>query len=472
MKKLLIILTTLYLTLSCGICNVYADEMPEMPDTEGMTAEEANELIEKYNEEVDAYNEQLEITYQEELEAAMAHNEAEDEKVAENEAQLEAYAPTQQKIDKHEEKGITETRTDDPEDLPTDWTVTTEASEAKTIKVEEAEEKSGQTVRIINVHIFYAEDADHSTFSINELSDLEDDDNIQNHLALAEWEAIEVDQNDYVTVISEAESMGYKSAAFYKWFEGYTNGYWMPSGTVFTSNAAYSYSDWYKGVAQNVSYAYGTTDRREAADVFSLYTYDFYRLGAEPQKVEKYTPEYKELPTEPEKLEKMDLLEIEEKEDIVPAIVNDEVKTEENKTVPAVIEETIKAEPERGDRLHSKPVIIAEDDTPLAAPVIEESSWALINLLALIATILVMIGSLIKAVFNKEHRFNSGRILSVIPAPLSLYVFLNTENMNLQMAMTDKWTLLMIGLFLAGVLLVIITRRRKEDDEPVNSVSA
>ena len=41
-----------------------------------------------------------------------------------------------------------------------------------------------------------------------------------NYLALAEWETAEVDLNDTVTLISESESMGYKSAAFYKWFEG------------------------------------------------------------------------------------------------------------------------------------------------------------------------------------------------------------------------------------------------------------
>ena len=319
-KKTILTLIAAIVAMNIGLCRTYAEEEPVQPVTEGMTVEEANELIEAYNAQVDEYNKKQMEAYLEEVAETEAYNAQEDAKVEENEKLLAAYESAQAKIESHEERGITETRTDNPEDLPTDWVVTVEANQAKTIKVEEAENKSGKTVKVLNLHIFYDEEASDSGYIPNDISQLETNEDIQEHIALAEWETVEVDENDIVQVISEAEAMGYRSAAFYKWFEGYTNGYWMPSYTLFTSTAVHSYSDWYKGASQIASYDEGTTDRRAAVDMFSIYGYSFIRTGSEPVKVEKYEAEYKQTPVAPQMLEKMDLLEEKEEEKtIVPA---------------------------------------------------------------------------------------------------------------------------------------------------------
>ena len=188
LKSLLSILCAVMLLVGVGAHSVYADEeVPVQPNVEGLSVDEANALIDEYNEKVDAYNEAVDVAYEAEVEEVEAHNAAEDQKVEENQKELEAYNAAQEKIEKHEDKGITTDRTSDPDELPEDYTVTVETQEAKTIKVEEAEVKAGKTVKVMNVHLFFDEGCG-STVSINDLSNLKSDEDVNEHLALAEWE--------------------------------------------------------------------------------------------------------------------------------------------------------------------------------------------------------------------------------------------------------------------------------------------
>ncbi len=481
LKSLLSILCAVMLLVGVGAHSVYADEeVPVQPNVEGLSVDEANALIEEYNEKVDAYNEAVDVAYEAEIEEIEAHNAAEDQKVEENQKELEAYNAAQEKIEKHEDKGITTGRTSDPDELPDDYTVTVEAQEAKTIKVEEAEVKAGKTVKVMNVHLFFDEGCG-STVSINDLSNLKSDEDVNEHLALAEWETVEVDENDIVTVISEAESMGYKSASFYKWIEGYTNGFWMPSYSVFGSTAVDSYSTWYKGAAQVASYDMGTTDGRDPVDMFSLYAYTFYRTGAEPAYVEEYTPDYKETPQAPEHLNKMDHVEVKEEPEkkdtviVVPApenndpsgndpIVNEPAaapETKKQEAVPAKTEEAVVEIPEEIVPQIDDTEEFIDEPVPMAAPTVE-AHWALLNLIAMTATALVALLAILgifkkndedkeeeemKAEEEKEEKEERrrGKILTAIPALLSIIAFLLTEDMRLKMA--------------------LITRNRKKEEE-------
>lgn len=511
-KALTVLMATL-LTMNIGISKMYAEEeVPLAPDTENMTVEEANALIEEYNGQVDEYNEALMEEYQAEVAAVEAHNAEEDAKVEQNEKEIAAYEAIQEKVEIDSQKGITETRTTDAEDIPTDYEVTVEAKDAKTIIVTEAEEKSGKTVKVMNLHIFYDEDCTFDGYIAADLSQVADNEDIMNHTALAEWETIEVDENDIVQVISESETMGYRSSSFYKRFEGYTNGFWMPAGNVFSSTAVDSDWAWYKGASQIASYDMGTTDRRSPVDMFSLYMYSFYRYGAEPEKVEKYTADYKEAPEAPELLEKMDLLEEKQeeevKEEVIPVETDDdkkdnepvEVKKEETAvkeeapvqkeiaavqpvyTAPAVVEIKEEAVPQASVEeieVIEEIVEIADETVPTALPAEEMNEeapkyWALANLICALASILAALGMILtmntkeeeeENEDEEENRMNLSKLLEIVPAILAAIIFLLTEDIRNTMIFTDRYTLLMVLFPLASLLTAWITANRKEDKE-------
>ena len=262
------------------------EEDEKVKQVEAANNEETNRV-----NEINQQREEEALVKQEE---AIQHNEEEDQKVADNQQALENQEKTEQYIEMFEERGISNA-TSDPEDLPADWTETTTSESTKTIKVEQAEELSDENYNVMNIHFYLNENSGDSinneiTFDENDNPVFSDD--LKNNFVSAEWETIIANKNDIVTTISESEAMGYKSAAFYRYMQGYTNGYWIPDYTIFMSNAVYSDSIWYKGVAQEFSYIDGTTDRQPITNVISLYTYSFYRLGNEPEKVEKYTPDY------------------------------------------------------------------------------------------------------------------------------------------------------------------------------------
>lgn len=226
---------------------------------------------------------------------AIQHNEEQDQKVEENQKALEEQAKMDEAIQSFEEKGLSSS-TADAAELPTDWSVTTTADDAKTIKVEEAEEPAEENYNIINIHFYLdgneSDTVENGGVTFDENDNLIFQQDLTNNFVLAEWETIETNKNDNVMTISESEPMGYRSAAFYRYMDGYTKGYWVPGYSTFMSNAVDSDSTWYKGVAQEFSYKDGTTDRQPIKNVFSLYTYSFYRTGNEPTRVEEYIPNY------------------------------------------------------------------------------------------------------------------------------------------------------------------------------------
>ena len=341
MLKRLFSLVIIFL-LSIGLI-VQAEEIIQPIEPEVLTEEsvqEYNQQVDEYNNLVDEYNQQVDNQYeldlqqyqqdleynsledekvqqaidynlaedervatineQREAEAAqiqqeaIEHNAEEDEKVAENQQALEEQAKIEEQIEQFKERGLSNS-TSELEELPIDWTETSTSEETKTIKVEQTDEPSDETYNVMNIHFYLNENTGEEidndvNFDENDNPVFSED--LQNNFLLAEWETITANKNDTVTTISESEAMGYRSAAFYRYMEGYTNGYWMPDYTIFMSTAVDSESIWYKGVAQEFSYANGTTDNQEIKNALSLYTYSFCRLGDEPTKVEEYIPDY------------------------------------------------------------------------------------------------------------------------------------------------------------------------------------
>ena len=307
--------------------------------------------------------------------------------------------------------------------------------------------------------------------------------------------------------------MGYRSAAFYRKLDGYTNGYWLPGSHEFASTCNYSYSTWNKGSAQEFSYIDGATDRHGVKNVFSLFTYTFYRLGVEPEKIEKYIPDYWDAiePIKGEYLNYLEYIPIEEEKEEEPIIPTEEVKPEEpiqeeeekeeipneapKTRTPVQTPQSVEPIPEAPAAavtttlVESVPVenstpileatpdepIIEIDVTPVPLSTPETSYWALVNL---ICSIIVAIEAIILFIFFfikrkvKEDKENTSiiltksfvkRLVSIFIAVISFILFFLTEDMTLPMRYVDKYTILMILLIILQTAIMAFWKRNKSE---------
>ncbi|MBQ1787389.1 MAG: hypothetical protein II004_00500 [Erysipelotrichaceae bacterium] len=121
-------------------------------------------------------------------------------------------------------------------------------------------------------------------------------------------------------------------------------------------------------------------------------------------------------------------------------------------------------------------VEIEETEVPMA----EAGSWALINLIATILSVLTALGMIITFFTGKEEEEDENekdeneeesqnrkesKFLGLIPAILSVIVFIRTEDMRLPMVYIDRYTLLMVIILAVALLLAIVTRNRKKERE-------
>ena len=482
-KKFIILFSILFIISGNPI---YADEIvvPTQPDVTDKTPQEANEEITKYNEEVDVYNEKVDeynaqidsdyekavVDYEQKVEEVTEHNKVEDEKVAEvethNAEEDEKLAKSQEelaiidsKIEADAPGNTIENFTESAEDLPTDWSDTTD--ELHTIKIEEAEEKSGEEVKIINLHLYLDGESVPSTVIdntklINDHFELTQE--VKNNLLFAEWEVATFDLNDRVTVKGEGEDYknntirhdgkNYRIQAYdarhVRAVEDHTQGAWIP-GSIVEYNCNTAETGWgydfdtmegkggetytfeFNEVDKTQSYLYNgnvmtetvkerTIDGSEPKNILSVFTYIFQRLWSEPVEYEpeyqEYTPDYMEQPEEPvkgeylEKLDHMDLVDIPDEPDSVPDDPTPEpsvpeliiVPDPEPTPTPVEQEPTIEPEPVVEPEPTVEPVEIPDKPTPESLPV-SKGSWALFNL---ICAILTGISTILTALFFKR----------------------------------------------------------------------
>ena len=482
-KKFIILFSILFIISGNPI---YADEIvvPTQPDVTDKTPQEANEEIIKYNEDVDVYNEKVDeynaqidsdydqavVDYDKKVKEVTDHNKVEDEKVAEVEAHnleedeklaksQDELAIVESKVEADAPGNTIENFTESAEDLPTDWFDTTD--ELHTIKVEEAEEKSGEEVKIINLHLYL--DGEYAPSTVIDNTKLTNNhfeltQEVKNNLLFAEWEVATFDLNDRVTVKGEGED--YKSntirhdgknyriqaydARHVRAVEDHTQGAWIP-GSIVEYNCNTAETGWgydfdtmegkggetytfeFNEVDKTQSYLYNgkvmtetvkerTIDGSEPKNIFSVFTYIFQRLWSEPVEYEpeyqEYTPDYMEQPEEPvkgeylEKLDHMDLVDIPDEPDPVPDDPTPEpsvpeliiVSDPEPTPVEPEVEHTIEPEPVVEHESTVEPVEIPDKPTPESLPV-SKGSWALFNL---ICTILTGISTILTALFFKR----------------------------------------------------------------------
>ncbi|MBR4462593.1 MAG: hypothetical protein IKS51_08450 [Erysipelotrichaceae bacterium] len=117
---------------------------------------------------------------------------------------------------------------------------------------------------------------------------------------------------------------------------------------------------------------------------------------------------------------------------------------------------------------------IDDTEVPMAAP----GAWALVNLIAsilsVITALLLVISFFTKKEESKEEEEEekeetenrkASKFLGLVPAIVSVIVFLLTEDMRLPMVLIDRYTLLMILILLISLALALITRNRKDKEE-------
>ena len=113
-----------------------------------------------------------------------------------------------------------------------------------------------------------------------------------------------------------------------------------------------------------------------------------------------------------------------------------------------------------------KKAIITNNKAPLTTT---EGSWALINLIATLLVFLIAIILLVMAFINKRKEDEEiqiknkmiGRIIGIIVAIITGFIFLITEDMSLPMILVDKWTLLMIILLIVQLIIMILCKHKK-----------
>lgn len=482
------------------------EEAKAEADVVNAQEDEKVEESQKAIEEANAKNEEL----SQQIDAAEQHNAEEDQKVENSQAEL---AIIEDKIEG--DADVVEHHVEDAADAPTDWSDTTQ--DAKTISVISSETPTGDKISVINIHTYI----DSDSISGNLYDNIGNDTfalapELLRDAILVEWETAEIDVDDTVVIESEAglftdntirhEGKNYRLQPYYNYFirniEGYTQGYWLPSGMIAMTatdveygwgydfstgegKAGDTYTIHYEETVKDVNYledgvlkteqvTVRTTDGQAPKNIFALFVYTFTRLWEEPV---EYTPEYVEVPTlvdvpeeyvpqyvsvdpptyvtvpevyqpnylqapeQPTLLTKLDYLA--PVSDPVPTVTPDPViEIVESEDLPIEEEKNIGPDFE----------IHEDEDVPLAG-IFQSQSWALVNLILLVLTIL----SLIK-IGDRGYT-----IFSPISVIGSLVLFILTENVYNPMIMVDRWTVWMIVIFVIAILSRVFAKKDKKE---------
>ncbi len=141
---------------------------------------------------------------------------------------------------------------------------------------------------------------------------------------------------------------------------------------------------------------------------------------------------------------------------------------------PEPVEDTEVPLPEPADT-------VPEEEAPL-----QLGSWALINLICTILTVLLSLLVLVMYLGKNKKKADEDedeaqtedaekdqkirkkgilRIMDIIPAVAAVITFILTEDMSLPMVLTDKWTLLMAVILLVDVVVALFTKKSTKDAE-------
>ncbi len=124
------------------------------------------------------------------------------------------------------------------------------------------------------------------------------------------------------------------------------------------------------------------------------------------------------------------------------------------------------------------PVIIEETQPPLAAV---SATWAVVNLILTVFTVLISIILLIVCVDKKKRNKEDVKhvddeddttmlngfvkVSSTLIAILAILVFIFTEDMSLPVVIVDQWTIVMILILLAQMIVAFVFKKSNKNNE-------
>ncbi|MBQ6491666.1 MAG: hypothetical protein IJI88_05285, partial [Atopobiaceae bacterium] len=124
-----------------------------------------------------------------------------------------------------------------------------------------------------------------------------------------------------------------------------------------------------------------------------------------------------------------------------------------------------------------EPEVVPDVPAPLA-PVVDLGAWALLNLIAAAATVLLSAfrlggirrdedGDESESSEDEEQRKNRRalRLATLVPAIGSVIAFILTEDMSLPMLIIDRWSPLMVAILVAQVVLAVLARNKDEEQD-------
>lgn len=115
------------------------------------------------------------------------------------------------------------------------------------------------------------------------------------------------------------------------------------------------------------------------------------------------------------------------------------------------------------DPAPAMPERVARDSVALTAPV-AVPSWALLNLILAVLTVGAAVALSLGLLGSNDgsRRQSVLRTVALFPAVASAGTFLLTENVGRAMALTDRWTLLMVAIALVQVLIAIFLATKSD----------
>ena len=357
----------------------------------------------------------------------------------------------------------------------------------ETYTIEKAVEASGNIVKAIITHVFEGYDE----FTVT----------------------VEMDANDAITLksaaaVKESTLPGY-ATLYLTSDDEHTMGYWCSAGSMFQYSVKDS-SDyewgWENGDTHKITLRSGTKYAGDDSTIYMTYNYFWIQQKIYKTYNEPTAPAAPEAPvrravTAPEYVE-------------VPEIYTPSYRTytpadhiaSELVSIPEVIAWTMIEEPVRAAYMEYMKVpaagggntavtsgaaasasitdsqipmadaaevsVIEDSHTPLAA----NGSWALINLISAILTVILGAVTIITRKRNDEDDSEEDekdssrrrRLIAGLLAAISAAAFILTEDMSLMMTLTDGWTILMIIILAAQTVGTIISSRSSNNDTDIN----
>ncbi len=393
-------------------------------------------------------------------------------------------------------------------DLVISWDALKPTDDRSTIKVEAAE-KSGQTYKVANLHIFqdfkdvyemneYQEALGWDCMNINI-----DDANgviiipaaLIDRMVMMEYEVALVDANDSVTVSSQnAVFSATPNLMTPRFLEGFTDGNCWYNDSIFASNAGISDTDW-TGTSHTFSFAGGTSDRAEIKTPLNVNRYFFNRYNnPKPVAPEAFEPDIVAsrdllniLTAEGVSLEALSRMALRQLPPVVipynpaPVPAPDPVPVVPEVSQPEPDEPEVIDEPEVPLAKPDEPAVEAEivplvafieteEILPEEIPMAGAGSWALVNLIAAVLSVLIAAAMLMSRKREDENEKEeagwpaSVKFCSALVAAISVILFVLTENMRLRVVLTDSWTPVMLALFAVSAVLAMAGRRKEEKE--------